>query len=63
MNGFLLVFDLDGTLVDSLPDLHAAVNEMLRERGRTPLSPLQVKRMVGDGAPALVTRAPRSERR
>jgi len=57
MNGFLLVFDLDGTLVDSLPDLHAAVNEMLRERGRTPLSPLQVKRMVGDGAPALVTRA------
>ena len=33
MKGFLLVFDLDGTLVDSVPDLHAALNEMLRERG------------------------------
>jgi phosphoglycolate phosphatase-like HAD superfamily hydrolase len=34
MEGFLLVFDLDGTLVDSVPDLRAALNEMLRERGR-----------------------------
>ena len=55
--GFLLVFDLDGTLVDSVPDLHAALNEMLRERGRRPLSPPQVKRMVGDGVPALVAHA------
>ena len=57
MKGFLLVFDLDGTLVDSVPDLRAALNEMLRERGRRPLSSLEVKRMVGDGAPALVARA------
>jgi phosphoglycolate phosphatase len=57
MKGFLLVFDLDGTLVDSVPDLHAAVNAMLRERGHRPLSPLQVKRMVGDGVTALVARA------
>ena len=57
MQGFLLVFDLDGTLVDSVPDLRAAVNEMLRERGRLPLSCPQVKRMVGDGVPALVARA------
>ena len=57
MKGFLLVFDLDGTLVDSVPDLRAALNEMLRERGRRPLSPPQVKRMVGDGVPALVARA------
>ena len=34
MSSFLLVFDLDGTLVDSAPDLHAALNQMLRERGR-----------------------------
>jgi len=52
-----LVFDLDGTLVDSAPDLRAALNEMLRERGRPPLSLPQVKRMIGDGAPALVARA------
>jgi phosphoglycolate phosphatase len=57
MERILLVFDLDGTLVDSVPDLRAAVNEMLRERGRPPLSPSEVKRMVGDGAPALVERA------
>ena len=57
MAGFLLVFDLDGTLVDSVPDLWATLNEMLRERGRRPLSAPQVKRMVGDGAPALVARA------
>jgi phosphoglycolate phosphatase len=57
MPGFLLIFDLDGTLVDSVPDLRAALNEMLRERGRPSLSPPEVRRMVGDGVPALVSRA------
>src|SRR5438874_64257 len=57
MAQFLLVFDLDGTLVDSVPDLQHAVNQMLRERGGRPLSEAEVKRMVGDGVPALVARA------
>jgi len=57
MKDVLLVFDLDGTLIDSVPDLHAAINIMLRERGGGPLSPAEVRRMVGDGAPALVARA------
>jgi phosphoglycolate phosphatase len=57
MSRFLLVFDLDGTLVDSAPDLHAALNQMLRECGHPALSLLQVKRMIGDGVPALVARA------
>ena len=57
MSGYLLVFDLDGTLIDSAPDLRAAVNEMLRERGRAPLSLPQVRRMIGDGVPTLVARA------
>ena len=57
MGGFLLVFDLDGTLIDSAPDLRAALNELLRERGRAPLSLRQVRGMIGDGAPALVARA------
>jgi phosphoglycolate phosphatase len=57
MGGFLLIFDLDGTLVDSAPDLRAALNAMLRERGRPPLSPLQVRRLIGDGTTALVARA------
>jgi phosphoglycolate phosphatase len=57
MVGFLLVFDLDGTLVDSAPDLRACVNEMLRERGLPPLSLPQVRDMIGDGVAALVRRA------
>jgi phosphoglycolate phosphatase len=57
MPGFLLLFDLDGTLVDSVPDLTDALNEMLRERGYRPLMPEEVKPMVGDGVPALVARA------
>jgi phosphoglycolate phosphatase len=57
MSRFLLVFDLDGTLVDSAPDLRAALNQMLRERGHPALSLPQVKRMVGDGPPAMVARA------
>ena len=46
MPDFLLVFDLDGTLVDSVPDLRAALNQMLRERGRRALSSPQVQHMV-----------------
>ena len=57
MSGFLLVFDLDGTLVDSVPDLRAALNQMLRERGRRLVSEAQVRYMVGDGVPVLVARA------
>ena len=51
-----LVFDLDGTLVDSLLDLHAALNEMLHEIGKPPLSQSAVRRMIGDGTPKLVER-------
>lgn len=57
MKDVLLLFDLDGTLIDSVPDLRAALNRMLRERGRLPLSAAEVKSMVGDGVPALVARA------
>lgn len=52
-----LVFDLDGTLVDSAPDLAAAVNIVLAERGLPALALAEVKRMVGDGTAALVERA------
>src|SRR5580765_1539779 len=56
MMEFLLVFDLDGTLVDTLPDLTNALNEVLRERGYPPLDPQQVKPMIGDGMPTLLAR-------
>jgi phosphoglycolate phosphatase len=56
MTKFLLLFDLDGTLVDTLPDLTNALNEVLRERGYAPLPPAEVKPMIGDGMPATCAR-------
>ncbi len=56
MAHFLLVFDLDGTLVDSVPDLTNTLNKVLRERGYAPLTRAEVAPMVGDGVPALVGR-------
>jgi len=52
-----VVFDLDGTLIDSVPDLHPAVNRLLAEEGQAPLSLDAVALMVGEGATRLVQRA------
>ncbi len=52
-----LVFDLDGTLIDSAPDIADAVNALLGELGKAPLDLADVKRMIGDGAPVLLERA------
>src|SRR5579863_6250403 len=52
-----LLFDLDGTLVDSVPDLAAALATLLAELGRPPLGIAAVTAMVGDGAAKLVERA------
>lgn len=51
-----IVFDLDGTLIDSAADIHAASNEVLAEFGFAPLSFAQVKSFVGRGVPHLVHR-------
>ena len=53
----LMVFDLDGTLVDALPDLTAALNRMLEARGLQPLTQDDVRPMIGDGTKKLVERA------
>lgn len=53
----LVMFDLDGTLVDSVPDLAAAVDQMLAQRGRLPAGIERVRRWVGNGALVLVRRA------
>jgi len=52
-----VLFDLDGTLVDSLHDLTDAVNHMLTGFGRQQLDPVQVRQLVGKGARNLVQRA------
>jgi phosphoglycolate phosphatase len=52
-----VVFDLDGTLVDSAADLKTAINKLLSEEGRRALALDEVAEMIGDGAMKLVERA------
>ena len=53
----LAIFDLDGTLVDSLDDLHASVNHALRQVGLPLRSREEVHGFVGEGARVLLERA------
>jgi phosphoglycolate phosphatase len=52
-----VLFDLDGTLVDSAPDLTTAVDRMLRDLGRAPVGEEAVRHWIGNGARRLVMRA------
>jgi phosphoglycolate phosphatase len=52
-----VLIDLDGTLLDTVPDLAAAVNAMLADFGRPPLPTEQVAAYVGKGADVLVHRS------
>ena len=53
----LVMFDLDGTLIDSVPDLAVAVETMLLKLGRPPAGIENVRLWIGNGAPMLVRRA------
>lgn len=53
----LIVFDLDGTLVDSRRDLAESANAVLEASGRPPHPEALIGRMVGDGAATLIARA------
>src|SRR5437588_4955852 len=53
----LLIFDLDGTLVDSRLDLANSVNATLRNYDRPQLAPDRIAQYIGDGAPTLVRRS------
>jgi phosphoglycolate phosphatase len=55
--GKLIIFDLDGTLVDSCQDLATAVNLMRRHFGLPALAPESIRGYVGNGVRMLVTRA------
>lgn len=52
-----VIFDLDGTLIHSLPDLTSAINHILVQEAREPVTEADVGPMVGDGAHTLVERA------
>lgn len=52
-----LLLDLDGTLVDTLPDLTAALNRLMVSRGLEGFPPARVAGFIGDGVARLVARA------
>jgi phosphoglycolate phosphatase len=52
-----VLFDLDGTLLDSAPDLAAAANAMLAALGLPPRDPAVIATYIGKGIPKLVERA------
>jgi phosphoglycolate phosphatase len=51
-----VIFDLDGTLIDSVPDIHATANRVMAELGFAPLARAEVQAFVGKGLPNLVAR-------
>jgi phosphoglycolate phosphatase len=51
-----LIFDLDGTLIDSAPDIHAIANRVLATEGLGPLSFDQVRSFIGNGVGVLIQR-------
>jgi phosphoglycolate phosphatase len=59
-----VIFDLDGTLIDSAPDIHAAVSRTLADEGHPPLSYTEVRGFIGNGVTVLIERvmAARGER-
>lgn len=57
MTAPVALFDLDGTLVDSVPDIHAALDRMMARLGRPGFGRAEVTAMIGDGVRALVERA------
>jgi phosphoglycolate phosphatase len=52
-----VVFDLDGTLVDSAPGLQTALNAVLEARSSPTMELADVESMIGDGIPALINKA------
>lgn len=55
-----LIFDLDGTLIDSAPDIHAAGNAVLAAEGFAPISFEAARSFIGNGAPVFVQRLERA---
>ena len=58
-----VLFDLDGTLLDTLADIASALNRTMVERDCKPLAEADVRGMIGRGAPILIERAAASQGR
>lgn len=51
-----IVFDLDGTLIDSAPDIHVIANQVLADEGAEPITLAQARDFIGNGAAVFVAR-------
>ncbi|OXE36875.1 MAG: phosphoglycolate phosphatase, partial [Phenylobacterium zucineum] len=54
LKGAVIVFDLDGTLVDTAPDLISTLNHILMEEGMAPLADAAARPLIGQGARRLL---------
>ncbi len=63
MKGWTIVFDLDGTLIDTAPDLAAATNHVLRTLSLAPVNESEIRPFVGNGALAMIDGAARAQGR
>jgi len=63
MKGWTIVFDLDGTLIDTAPDLAAATNHVLSTLGLDRVNELEIRPFVGHGAVAMIDGAVKSHGR
>jgi phosphoglycolate phosphatase len=50
-----VIFDLDGTLIDSAPDIHAAANALMERHGFDPFTPEDTRSFIGSGVPHFIT--------
>lgn len=50
-----VIFDLDGTLIDSAPDIHAAANSLMDRHGLVPFPPEETRSFIGSGVPHFIT--------
>ena len=63
MSSPTIVFDLDGTLIDTAPDLVATLNVILIREGLSPLAYETARNLVGGGAKAMIARGLEAEGR
>ena len=52
-----VVFDLDGTLADTLDDIAASINFLLTDIGNAPVARERIRSLIGEGLPSLLQRA------